>query len=227
MIMRVSGRRTLAAPTRTSASKSSTSILAKVGAGGVAVETRGPVAKGRLVPEVVEAVGVGLRERRVCAIDYRGRGARKARTLEVEPVRLVAVGGLLYLRAVERPGRKVVTLALHLAEGARVLAEVFVPVRERSTAFGAVDEEAVRVVVRFDAEIAPFIEERVWHPSQRLVRERGGGVRFEARLSGMFEFVGWVMSWGPRAELVAPEGWRREAAERAEGMVEIYRSASC
>ena len=35
------------------------SVMAKVGAGGVQLDSRGPVAKVRLVPEVVEAVGVG------------------------------------------------------------------------------------------------------------------------------------------------------------------------
>jgi predicted DNA-binding transcriptional regulator YafY len=199
-----------------------TSALFKVGAAGLLVDSRGPVSVVRPLPSVIEAVATGLREHRVCTVAYLARGSRRTRQLEVEPLRLVTAGGLMYLRAAVRPARSLVTLALHLAGSARLQAETFVPQRDHSTAFGVVDDTPERVVVRFQPDIAPFIEERKWHRSQKLIRERGGALRFEARLSGMYEFVGWVMSWGPRAELLEPAEWRQEVARRAEGLLRAH-----
>ena len=203
-----------------------TSALFKVGATGLLVDSLGPVSAVRPLPSVIEAVAAGLREHRVCAIDYRARGARRARKLEIEPLRLVTAGGLVYLRAAVRPTRSLITLALHLALGARLQVDTFEPVHDRSTAFGVVDHAPERVVVRFHPDIAPFIEEHKWHPSQKLVREPGGALRLEARLSGMYEFVGWVMSWGPRAELLEPAEWRQEVARRAEGLLRVHAAAA-
>jgi hypothetical protein len=35
----------------------------------------------------------------------------------------------------------------------------------------------------------------------------------------MHEFVGWVMSWGPRAQLIKPTAWRKEILARARKIV--------
>jgi predicted DNA-binding transcriptional regulator YafY len=193
-----------------------TSALTKVGArNGVPLEMKGPMARARVTPAVLKTVLAGLREHRRCMLLYQSRGAQRTRALEVEPLGIVAATGLVYLRVVVRPRGVVVTLALHLVKAAELLDEHFTPVRDVSNAFGATDEKLERVVVRFHPGIAPFIEERIWHPSQRFRREPRGWLRFEATLGGMHEFVGWVMSWGANAELLAPSAWREEVASRA------------
>jgi predicted DNA-binding transcriptional regulator YafY len=195
-----------------------TSALAKVGAGNdeLPFEMRGPVPRVRTAPGVLKTLLTGLRERRCCRLLYQRRGAREPRALEVEPLRIVAAAGLLYLRAIVRPRGVVVTLALHLVKAAALLNERYASRENDSSAFGASYERPERVVVRFHPEIAPFIEERIWHPSQRLRYESDGSLRFEATLGGMHEFVGWVMSWGANAELLAPSAWREEVASRAQ-----------
>lgn len=201
-----------------------TSALAKVGVGvgaGVRLDIKGPVANVRADPAVVKTLIAGMRERRSCAIRYLRRGTRKPRPLKVEPLRIVAATGLLYIRAIVRPRGVAVTLALHLVKACELLDERFTRTSndDDSTAFGATDDEPQHVVVRFHPDIALFIEDRVWHPSQRLSRDADGALRFEATLGGMHEFVGWVMSWGGRAELVSPVVWRSEVISRAKAIV--------
>ena len=191
------------------------SALAKLGAAqAIAVEAKGPVAIARPSAPVLKSVLAGLDQRRRCLVLYQRRGATAARPHEVEPLRIVSAAGLLYLRAHERP-RGIVTFALHLVKDAKLLEDRFTPIRDDDSAFGAMDEKPQKVVVRFHPDIAQFIEERTWHPSQRLFRERNGWLRFEATIGGMHEFVGWVMSWGGRAILREPPAWRSEISQRS------------
>jgi proteasome accessory factor B len=92
---------------------------------------------------------------------------------------------------------------------------------ERS-AFGAVESEPVEVVVKFDATVAGYIRERRWHPSQQLEAQDDGGVLLRATLSGELEFVGWVMSWSPWAELISPPAWRAHLLQRAAALARLH-----
>lgn len=204
-----------------------TSAVAKLRAGSaMQLELKGPVARVRPDVAVLKTVLAGLREHRRCALTYLRRGGEKARVLKAEPIRIVAATGLLYLRAVVRPRGAMVTLALHLVKAAELLGEHFIPISDDPGAFGATGEKPEHVVVRFHPDIAAFIEERIWHPSQRLYQDRDGWLRFEATLGGMHEFVGWVMSWGPRAELIEPRGWRREMLSRAESIASLHKGVA-
>lgn len=64
--------------------------------------------------------------------------------------------------------------------------------------------EHVRVVVEFSAQVADLVKARVWHPSQRLTRRPGGGVRLELRVVNTTEVIPWVMSFGPHARITEP-----------------------
>lgn len=64
--------------------------------------------------------------------------------------------------------------------------------------------EPVRVVIDFSATLAGRVAARVWHPTQRLTRRRGGGVRLEMQVVNTTEVVPWVMSFGPHARVVEP-----------------------
>ena len=67
-------------------------------------------------------------------------------------------------------------------------------------------EEDVEVV--FDEEIAWRVEERTYHPAEQKQRLADGRLRYRVRSSAQWEIIPWVMSYGPRAELLAPASWR-------------------
>jgi proteasome accessory factor B len=68
----------------------------------------------------------------------------------------------------------------------------------------------VTYVLRFAPEVAPYICERVWHPSQRLRELRGGGVELRFRCGESFEVASWVASWREWVEVVRPRALIRE-----------------
>jgi len=90
-------------------------------------------------------------------------------------------------------------------------------------AFGVVWEEPMTVVVRFSAEQAPYVKERVWHPSQAFRELAGGGVEMTFRAGGEFEIVRWILGWGDAAEVVEPAELRERVAEVLGSAFERYR----
>lgn len=65
--------------------------------------------------------------------------------------------------------------------------------------------EPTRVVIDFSAELAEWVQARVWHRTQQVAARREGGVRLEMDVVNTTEVVPWVMSFGPHARVVAPE----------------------
>lgn len=167
----------------------------------------------------------GLLEHRLVRVSYLRREGPSQYRVTIEPARLRAAGGLLYLDAHVVPGGELRTFAVHLIKDARVSRRTFEPrtLAER-TAFGATEASPVQVVVKFAAPVAPFIRERRWHPSQRL-EEQEDGLVWRGVVSGEHEFIGWVMSWSPWAELVSPPAWRQRLHERALTLVSKHGDA--
>lgn len=179
---------------------------------------------GRAAPSdaVYDVLLESILSSRRCEFEYRRRGATTGKRHVVEAHSLMLVDGLSYLTARSVPEGKNLTFAAHLISQAALLDEAFTPRKVSRTGFGVFDGKPEKVEVRFHPDIAPFIAEKIWHPTQKLSFDEEGWLVFRARLSGMHEFVGWVMSWGERAELVQPAMWRRLVRERAEGIVETH-----
>jgi predicted DNA-binding transcriptional regulator YafY len=184
------------------------------------VDAAGPEPRSAGGVRVTEAVSCALVSHRLLRLTYRtgGGGGRKRAT--VEPIRLRTAAGLQYLDAYRREDGAFRTYALHRCVEARALQGTFVPrpVPPR-TAFGALEGEARAVHVRFAPEVANFIAERVWHPSQHVVRRSDGALDWTATVSGLEEFLGWVMSWSPWAELKTPADWRDQLVGRAKAVL--------
>lgn len=88
----------------------------------------------------------------------------------------------------------------------------FDPKRWEAEAFGIVWERPRTVVLRFRADQAPYVRERLWHPSQRLRDLRDGRVELTIRAGGRYEITRWILGWGDAVEVVKPAALRREIA---------------
>jgi len=80
----------------------------------------------------------------------------------------------------------------------------------------------VTVKVRFLKWVARYVQEGVWHGSQRLTTERDGSVLAEFRLSSTEEIKWWILGFGKNAEVLAPESLRISMAEELAGTLEMY-----
>jgi predicted DNA-binding transcriptional regulator YafY len=90
--------------------------------------------------------------------------------------------------------------------------------------FGVFLGPATRVRVRFAAEAAGYLSEKTWHASQKLMPQRDGSMIFEAEVAGTEEIKRWILTWGSRATVLAPESLREEMRREADAMKRNYRS---
>jgi len=83
-------------------------------------------------------------------------------------------------------------------------------------------EETEWVKVLFGADLAPLFLEGRRHPTQRVEKYADGRLLFSVKVSGTEEIKRWIMGFGDRAEVLEPEKLRREIAEQAGKMMEMY-----
>jgi predicted DNA-binding transcriptional regulator YafY len=62
----------------------------------------------------------------------------------------------------------------------------------------------VDVEIRFDAATAPYIRERKWHPSQKLIEHTDESVTLTMTVSGLNDIKRWVLSYGKGARVLEP-----------------------
>ena len=80
------------------------------------------------------------------------------------------------------------------------------------------------IVIHFTKEIAPWIKEVNWHPSQQIITNTDGSIRFEVTVSGWEEIGWWVLGWGYNAKVLQPTELRNWIADIASKMVEMYQN---
>ena len=91
-----------------------------------------------------------------------------------------------------------------------------------SSSFGVFQGKPRKVKIRFAPEVAGYIQEKVWHESQKIRPQKDGFILFEAEVAGTDEIKYWVMTWGAKAEVLAPASLREEIRREAEEMLGMY-----
>jgi proteasome accessory factor B len=183
------------------------------------------------IESVVEDVGFGAKDyrphketilclvdaiirRRRCALQYQSPNSPASKSYEYEAYRLLSVSGGLYCLGKVPPYENITTLAvdrivaIQIMEFEFTLDPGFDVAQYRQEAFGVVWEKPKNVTVRFNADQAPYVRERVWHPTQRIRELRDGRVELTFRAGGTFEITRWVLGWGSAAEVIKPRHLR-------------------
>ncbi|MCP4623413.1 MAG: transcriptional regulator [bacterium] len=90
------------------------------------------------------------------------------------------------------------------------------------SSFGVFHGEPVKVRVWFAAEIAEYIQEKIWHETQNIEPLPDGAIIFEAEVAGIAEIKFWILKWGAKARVIEPESLRQAVRAEAEAMVGNY-----
>jgi len=158
------------------------------------------------VLRLVEAI---VRRRR-CRVEYRSPTSPSAKKYQYDPYRLLTVAGGVYCVGKVPPYENFTTLAveriqaLDLTDDQFIVDARFDADRYRREAFGVVWEKPMTVTVRFRAGQAPYVRERIWHPTQRIRELRDGRIDLTFRAGGTFEITRWVLGWGDAVEVISP-----------------------
>jgi predicted DNA-binding transcriptional regulator YafY len=146
---------------------------------------------------------------RTVVIRHRTPGSHDTTEHRVDPYALRLYKNGLYLFTYSHRAKAHRLFAIERIRGAELTEDSFTLSRNFSPAklnesFGLVDDPAQTIRIRFTADVAYFLKEREWHPTQSIEELDDGGVIFTMHAGGLDEIVSWVLSWGANAEVLAP-----------------------
>ncbi len=153
-------------------------------------------------------------DRKVLAFDYRGRARR------VYPYGLLHRRGHWYLVAAE--GGEV--RAYRIDRGSKYSAEGSAGAFERPAGFRLRDalpslpwqagEEDLEAVVRFDPEVAWWARRQLAEPA---IEQPDGGLEARIHVANPAAFVGWLLAFEDRAEIIGPDLLRSQLLDLVRG----------
>jgi len=178
--------------------------------------------------ETLDRINQAIIDRTVLRIDYYTMSRKQRSQRRIAPYRLWFFDGTFYLVAYCYLREDVRVFAVDRIRGLDTLAETFHRPDEgvvdgfMEASFGVFRGEKVQVAIRFSPQVAGYIREKSWHPTQKLTRLKDGAVLFEAEVAGTEEIKHWIMQWGAQAEVLTPDALRREIQTEAMGLLKRY-----
>ncbi len=170
---------------------------------------------------------------RRCSLTYRIPNEEFDRVYELEPYRIMEFDGGLYcycnipdsgftrLLAVERI--KSISLCDSWFEHTQNVEKEIED--HLSNAFRLIDDgEILKVKLKFTPDQAPYIKERVWHPTQHIQHNADGSVTLSFHTTGRIEVLKWILAWGPACRVISPADLRAEIRENLERSLDLYLS---
>jgi predicted DNA-binding transcriptional regulator YafY len=171
-------------------------------------------------PEVWSAVAKATDRRERIEIVYQ-RFSGEVKEYALEPYHLPAYHGNWYVIGNNTAKGRVATFAVSRVRSIRLTGSFFeigsdFDIEEHIRhSFGIVrGEKAFRVRLLFSRNVATYIRERVWHPSQKIVNKRDGGIELSFETAGWKELVRWVLSWQPDCRVLSPRRLRERVEEK-------------
>jgi predicted DNA-binding transcriptional regulator YafY len=179
---------------------------------------------------VLETITAAALEKRCVWIDYFAMSRKSRSQRVVAPYKVWHFKGAIYLVGFCHLRRDVRIFALDRIRGVEKTEEPFdVPEDFDVDAligggFGVFSGKPVQLLIWFSKEIGGYIEERIWHPSQKIQRNPDGSVMFEAKAALTAETRSWVLGWGADAKVLAPRTFADEIRCEAEKTAALYQS---
>ncbi len=180
--------------------------------------------------EVLWPLVEAISKHRVCEVHYRAPSSgNDVKTYRVLPLRLIVHNGGLYLHAWYGKFKTVLLLNLQRLQDLKVteqtepLPKEYDPAKLENSAFGVfIGKTAESFVLRFDAYARPYIEERKWHPTERLEPLPDGGVMLRFECTPSYEVTNWVAGWRDHVEVIEPEKLKVEFRGYGEWLSKKY-----
>ena len=179
--------------------------------------------------EMIEVVSRAIVQRRRLDMVYRAMHGRADTRRRVAPYRLLFFEGCFYILGHCGLRQDIRVFALDRIRKLDLSAESFTAPEDMNideflkSSFGVFHGPTAHVKIRFAKDIAGYITEKTWHPSQKLITRPDGSVIFEADVAGTEEIKHWVLKWGANAEVLEPASLRQEIRREAERMLKTYR----
>lgn len=91
-----------------------------------------------------------------------------------------------------------------------------------SNHWGVFVGDKIKIVIRFDKEIAGFIQRTKWHINQIIDELQGGGILFSLYVDDIKEVKQWILGFGKNAEVIEPKVLRESIKLEIEELHKKY-----
>ncbi|PQJ29500.1 helix-turn-helix transcriptional regulator [Rubritalea profundi] len=166
---------------------------------------------------------------------YRGIKALVSTHRRIQPYHVGEISGGWYVIGYDLDRDGLRTFALQRMTGVKVLKTWF----ERPDDFsigehlgggigvwsGKADgAESIEVVIELTGWAARLVQERLWHPSQKItiLDDLGEKIQMTMGLDNLTEVTQVVLSWGSNAKVLAPEALVQSVCKELEGVQKLY-----
>ena len=169
----------------------------------------GSGAQGGELVDVTRRLLEATRARRIVSMRYFSASRNRSKQYEVHPYRLALATGGVYLIAWVPSYDEFRTFAAGRIERLTVQEDTFRRSRELpenlfSSSMGVFWGEPERIVLEFDAAVAPFVRGRVWHESQDVTELADGRLHVTLDVSNDWALRSWILGFGAGVRVVEP-----------------------
>lgn len=183
-------------------------------------EPRAGVSSASLAP-LTRRLFDAVRDRHVVEMAYFSARSNRASSYKVQPYRIaLAQGGVYLVGWVEHYG-EFRTFAVDRIQKLSVSDDTFrktrdLPVDLFASSMGVFWGEPQRVVLTFAAKLAPYLQGRLWHPSQTLEARADGRSTMTLNVSIDQALKSWILSFGAGVAVVEPKSLALEIRKEHE-----------
>jgi predicted DNA-binding transcriptional regulator YafY len=154
-----------------------------------------------------------VRDRRIVTMGYFSLRSNRAKNYTVEPYRIALALGGVYLIAYVPDYSEFRTFSLDRIQKLSISDDTFRKTRELpadlfASSMGVFWGEPQHVVITFAARHAPYVQGRLWHPSQQIELEADGRVTMTLEVSTDWALRSWVLGFGSGVSIVEPKALR-------------------
>lgn len=185
--------------------------------------------KAQVTPRIFHEAHGAITDRRICNVTYRAITSGQSKTYPIMPFRFLYHYDGVYLLCRNKKYGDLLTLAAERIQDLEVTSESFEDTvdseieEQLRQAFGVVLESPIAVRIRFSASQAPYVKQRIWHPSQEIEELDDGRIILSFEAGGRYEIKSWILSHGASAEVLAPASLRKEIIDEMKKNLSFYK----
>jgi predicted DNA-binding transcriptional regulator YafY len=180
----------------------------------------------RRAREILARITDASLTRRRVEMTYDSRSSRRTKRYVVDPLRLTAADGGIYMTAWVDEYDEMRTFALERIKTLGVLDEHFelrpLPLEPFPNSLGAFSGRPERIEIEFDTEVAAYVSSREWHRSQQIDVREDGSILLRLCVCNDQPLRTWILGFGGMARVVFPSSLATDVFEQIQAARERY-----